>query len=132
MVQQIAVILQHEIQSSKTEIYIASFQMTLELGYFVNILVSATGTLMILTQFCDPYHGIPPGRGVGKLFKICTNRFMLTTPHCLSELGLNFKQTMLLTALGKVGPGLWVLDCGSWIVGPGLWVSKLQVPPIMP
>ena len=33
MIQQIAVILQHEIQNSKTKIYIASFQMTLELGY---------------------------------------------------------------------------------------------------
>ena len=32
-IQQIAVILQHEIQNSKTKIYIASFQMTLELGY---------------------------------------------------------------------------------------------------
>ena len=31
--QQIAVILQHEIQNSKTKIYIASFKMTLELGY---------------------------------------------------------------------------------------------------
>ena len=32
-IQQIAVILQHGIQNSKTKIYIASFQMTLELGY---------------------------------------------------------------------------------------------------
>ena len=32
-VQQIAVILQHEIQNSKTKIYIVSFQMALELGY---------------------------------------------------------------------------------------------------
>ena len=31
--QQIAVILQHEIQNSKIKIYIASFKMTLELGY---------------------------------------------------------------------------------------------------
>ena len=31
--QQIAVILQHEVQNSKTKIYIASFQTTLELGY---------------------------------------------------------------------------------------------------
>ena len=29
----IAVILQHEIQNSKTKIYIVSFQMALELGY---------------------------------------------------------------------------------------------------
>ena len=32
-IQQIAVILQHEIQNSKTKIYIVSFQMALELGY---------------------------------------------------------------------------------------------------
>ena len=34
IIQQIAVILQHEIQNSKTKVYITSFQMALELGYF--------------------------------------------------------------------------------------------------
>ena len=54
-VQQIAVILQHEIQNSKTKIYIVSFQMALELGYlkggYVNFWFCCSG--FVLQDHCN-------------------------------------------------------------------------------
>ena len=53
--QQIAVILQHEIQNSKTKVYIASFQMALELGYlkggYVNFWFCCSG--FVLQDHCN-------------------------------------------------------------------------------
>ena len=55
LVQQIAVILQHEIQNSKTKIYIVSFQMALELGYlkggYVNFWFCCSG--FVLQDHCN-------------------------------------------------------------------------------
>ena len=55
-VQQIAVILQHEIKNSKTKIYIASFQMALELGYlkggYVNFGFAALDLYCKITAIC--------------------------------------------------------------------------------
>ena len=52
----VAVILQHEIKNSKTKIYIASFQMALELGYlkggYVNFDFAALDLYCKITAIC--------------------------------------------------------------------------------
>ena len=55
-IQQIAVILQHEIQNSKTKVYIVSFQMALGLGYlkggYVNFGFAVLDLYCKITAIC--------------------------------------------------------------------------------
>ena len=55
-IQLIAVILQHEIQNSKTKIYIISFQMAMELGYlkggYVNVGFAVLDLYCKITAIC--------------------------------------------------------------------------------